>query len=90
MWFRERIAECETKNEKIAGELHHLYIQRLHMNVIHDKSFCSHLSLVYKRRNILENLRRKYFRQYKKVHLYYSSHVVFMFLFTKINDMIML
>ena len=36
-WFREWIAECETKKEKIAGELHHLYIQRFHMNVIHDK-----------------------------------------------------
>ena len=36
-WFREQIAECETKKEKIAGELHHLYIQRFHMNVIHDK-----------------------------------------------------
>ena len=36
-WFREQIAECETKKEKIAGELQHLYIQRFHMNVIHDK-----------------------------------------------------
>ena len=35
-WFRERKAECETKKEKIAGELHHLYIQWFHMNVIHD------------------------------------------------------
>ena len=26
-WFRERIAECESKKEKIAGELHHLYIR---------------------------------------------------------------
>ena len=36
-WFRERIAECESKKEKIAGELHHLYMQQLHMNVVHDK-----------------------------------------------------
>ena len=36
-WFREWIAECESKKEKIAGELHHLYMQWLHMNVIHDK-----------------------------------------------------
>ena len=36
-WFREWIAECETKKEKIAGELHHLYIQQFHMNVVHDK-----------------------------------------------------
>ena len=36
-WFRERIAECESKKEKIAGELHHLYMQWLHMSVIRDK-----------------------------------------------------
>ena len=36
-WFREQIAECETKKEKIAGELYHLYMQRFHMNVVHDK-----------------------------------------------------
>ena len=36
-WFREQIAECESKKEKIAGELHHLYMQQLHMSVVHDK-----------------------------------------------------
>ena len=36
-WFREWIAECESKQEKIAGELHHLYMQWLHMSVVHDK-----------------------------------------------------
>ena len=36
-WFREWIAECQSKKEKIAGELHHLYIQWLHMSVVHDK-----------------------------------------------------
>ena len=36
-WFRERIAECESKKEKIIGELHPLYMQRLHVNVVHDK-----------------------------------------------------
>ena len=36
-WFREWIAECESKKEKIAGELHHLYMQQFHMSVIHDK-----------------------------------------------------
>ena len=35
--FRERIAECESKKEKIAGELHHLYMQWFHMSVVHDK-----------------------------------------------------
>ena len=36
-WFREWIAECESKKEKIAVELHQLYMQRLHMSVVHDK-----------------------------------------------------
>ena len=36
-WFREWIAECESKKEKIAGELHHLYMQQFHMSVVHDK-----------------------------------------------------
>ena len=36
-WFRERIAECESKKEKIAGELSHLYMQQLHISVVHDK-----------------------------------------------------
>ena len=36
-WFREWIEECESKKEKIVGELHHLYMQQVHMSVIHDK-----------------------------------------------------
>ena len=35
--FREQIAECESKKEKIAGELHQLSMQQLHMSVVHDK-----------------------------------------------------
>ena len=35
-WLRERIAEYESKKEKIAGELDQLYMQWLHMSVIHD------------------------------------------------------
>ena len=36
-WFRERIAECESKKQEITGELHTLYMQRLHMSVVHNK-----------------------------------------------------
>ena len=36
-WFREKIAECESCKQQIAGELHKLYMQRLHISVVHNK-----------------------------------------------------
>ena len=36
-WFRQQIAQCESKKEKFAGELYHLYMQWFHMSVVHDK-----------------------------------------------------
>lgn len=37
MWFRNKVAECENKKGTIAGELHQLYMQRLHICVVHNK-----------------------------------------------------
>ena len=37
MFFRDKIEECETKRQTIAGMLHELYMQRLHMSVCHNK-----------------------------------------------------
>ena len=36
-FFRDKIAECETKKTIIAGELHKLYMNRLHISVVHNK-----------------------------------------------------
>ena len=36
-WFREKIAECESRKQQITGELHKLYMQRLHVSVVHNK-----------------------------------------------------
>ena len=36
-WFGENIAECESEKKEIAGELHILYMQRLHISVVHNK-----------------------------------------------------
>ena len=36
-FFRDKIAECETKKKEIAGELHKLYMHQLHISVVHNK-----------------------------------------------------
>ena len=36
-FFRDKIAECETKKKEIAGELHKLYMHRIHISVVHNK-----------------------------------------------------
>ena len=37
MWFRDKVAECESKKETIQAELHKLCMQRLHISVFHNK-----------------------------------------------------
>ena len=35
-WFRDKIQECQIKKEEIAGELHKLMMQRLHIKTVHN------------------------------------------------------
>ena len=35
-WFRDKIQECQIKKEAIAGELHKLMMQRLHIKTVHN------------------------------------------------------
>ena len=35
-WFRDKIQECQIKKEVIAGELHKLMMQRLHIKTVHN------------------------------------------------------
>ena len=35
-WFLDKIQECQIKKEAIAGELHKLMMQRLHIKTVHN------------------------------------------------------
>ena len=35
-WFRDKIQECQIKKEAIAGELHKLMMQQLHIKTVHN------------------------------------------------------
>ena len=35
-WFRDKIRECQIKKEAIAGELHKLMMQWLHIKTVHN------------------------------------------------------
>ena len=35
-WLRDKIQECQIKKEAIAGELHKLMMQRLHIKTVHN------------------------------------------------------
>ena len=35
-WFRDKIQECQIKKEAIAGEVHNLMMQRLHIKTVHN------------------------------------------------------
>ena len=35
-WFQDKIQECQIKKEAIAGELHKLMMQRLHIKTVHN------------------------------------------------------